>query len=380
LQSALVVTLMQSRGYAAPAVVETVGRARQLCEQLNQPRQFANVLYVQCGYRIQRGELLLAGQDAMQHLQIGEAWNDPVVTSAALLNAGSIWLHRGEFVAALAYATRLFELYDPAHDAAFAAISPQEQQAVALILQSGALFGLGLLDQAQSRRDEALVTARQRRHALTLALTLTVACNQRTSSGLEPALLLAQAEDLQAHCADHGLPQFAAMASVHRGAALSTLGRVDQGLALVMQGLAAYRATGALLSVPLILNALAHCYRRAGQPNEGLRSLEEAAHLIETMEIRNGEAEMYRTRGELLIAVGDRVAAEGEFLQAIKVARRQNGKFFELQAAGSLARLWRDQGKRTEALELLGPIYDWFTEGFDAPDLKDAKALMDELA
>ena len=89
---------------------------------------------------------------------------------------------------------------------------------------------------------------------------------------------------------------------------------------------------------------------------------------------------MYRRRGEFLLVVGDRAAAEASFLQAIDVARRQNAKLLELQAASKLARLWRDQGKRAEARDLLGPIYNWFTEGFDAPDLKDAKALLDELA
>ena len=113
--------------------------------------------------------------------------------------------------------------------------------------------------------------------------------------------------------------------------------------------------------------------------DDGLRSLEEAAHLIETMEIRVAEAEMHRTRGELLIAVGDRAAAEAAFLQAIKVAGCQNAKLFELQAACSLARLWRDQGKHREARDLLGPIYNWFTEGFDTKDLRDAKALLQEL-
>ena len=89
---------------------------------------------------------------------------------------------------------------------------------------------------------------------------------------------------------------------------------------------------------------------------------------------------MYRRRGEFLFFVGDRGAAEASFLQALDVARRQNAKLLELQAASVLARLWRDQGKRAQARDLLGPVYHWFTEGFDAPDLRDAKALLDELA
>jgi predicted ATPase len=118
---------------------------------------------------------------------------------------------------------------------------------------------------------------------------------------------------------------------------------------------------------------------KAGQPAEGLKCLDEAACLIEATQIRSAEAGMYRRRGEFLLVVGDRAAAEASFLQAIDVARRQKAKLLELQAASALARFWRDQGKGTEARKLLGPIYNWFVEGFDAPDLKDAKALLDEL-
>ena len=181
-------------------------------------------------------------------------------------------------------------------------------------------------------------------------------CERDAGVRSEPGLLLGRAENLQAHCAEHVLPYFAAMASVYRGWALSLLGRTDQGLALVTEGLAAYRATGALLYVPKLLLLLADCYRNAGEPKEGLKYLDEAAGLIEGTEIRGVEADIYRRRGEFLLVVGDRGAAEANFLQALDVARRQNAKLFELQAASVLARLWREQGKRTEARDLLGPI------------------------
>jgi tetratricopeptide (TPR) repeat protein len=380
LQIALIVTLMQTRGYAAPAVAETVTRARQLCEQLNQPPQFAHVLYVQCGYRILHGELPLACQNAMEHLQLGEARNDPVVKLTACLNAASAWGLRGEFVAARAYAEQMLELYDPAQSAVIATISPQIPELCAPLYLARALHYLGFLDQARVRCDEALIGARRRAHALTLALVLQIACGCDDRVQSEPALLLARAEDMQAHCAEHNLPYFAAVASVYRGLALSRLGSADRGLALVREGLAAYRATGALVSVPSILLCLADCHRNAREPREGLKYLDEAACLIEATDMRAAEADLYRTRGELLLVVGDRAAAEASFLQAIDVARRQKAKLLELRAASMLAQFWRDQGKRAEAHDLLGPIYSWFTEGFDAPDLKDAKALLDELA
>ena len=157
------------------------------------------------------------------------------------------------------------------------------------------------------------------------------------------------------------------------------LGRSEEGLALQTNAIMSNRTIGALLSVPLQLTMLAESYGNAGRPNEGLRQLEEAARLIEVTQVRMGEADLHRVRGELLISVGDPTAAEAAFQQAIAVAHQQNAKFWELRAATSLGRLWRDQGKRIEARDLLAPIYDWFTEGFDTPVLQDAKALLDQL-
>jgi predicted ATPase len=117
-----------------------------------------------------------------------------------------------------------------------------------------------------------------------------------------------------------------------------------------------------------------------GQPVEGLNCLAEAAQIIETTEERVNEAELHRVHGDLLNTTGDRSAAERDYRQALAVAERQSAKLFELRSATSLARLWRDQGKTADAQALLAPIYNWFTEGFDAPDLVDAKALLHELA
>jgi predicted ATPase/class 3 adenylate cyclase len=379
-RSALTVTLMQTQGYAAPAVSETLSRARQLCEQLNRPPQFANVLYAQCGYRILRGELLLACQDAKEHLELGEARNDPVVKSTACFNSAAAWFLRGEFAEARAYAERVLELYDTAHSSLYATVSAQDPQLGALSRLSCALCSLGYLDQARVRRNEALEKARQRAHAHSLAFTLATVWEHDASVQLEPALLLESAKELQAHCARHGFPYFAAIATAYSGAALSASGQEDEGLAMLAEGLAAYRATGALVAVPSILRSLAECHRRAGQPREGMMCLDEAARYSEAMHIRSNKAEIYRLRGELLIAVGDPVSAEASFRQAIAVAHSQSAKLWELRAAVSLAQFLRDRGKRGEARDLLVPIYGWFREGFGTPVLQIAKALLDELA
>ena len=158
------------------------------------------------------------------------------------------------------------------------------------------------------------------------------------------------------------------------------MGGSEEGIPLLVQGLAVYRNTGANLLVPFYLTMLAEVHGMAAQPDEGLNQLAEAATLVEATKERWAEAEIHRLRGDLLDAVGDRATAEQSYLQAISVARQQSAKFFELRASASLARFWRNQGKRTEARDLLAPIYGWFAEGVAAPVLREAKALLEQLS
>jgi hypothetical protein len=142
---------------------------------------------------------------------------------------------------------------------------------------------------------------------------------------------------------------------------------------------ATWRAAGTKLWLPHHLTILADAYGMAGQPEEGLDRFAEAAILIETTQERCIEPEMHRVRGKLL-AMNERNAAEDSYCRALAVVRQQSARLFELRAGMSLAQLWCDQGKRTEARDLLSLIYDRFTEGLDTPVLEDAKALLDELA
>jgi len=196
----------------------------------------------------------------------------------------------------------------------------------------------------------------------------------------DPTTLITSADNLVALCAEHSLPYWAAVGKALRGLHLSRLGHSDEAIALTMAALADYQATGSVTVVPMLLTFIAEALHSARRPNEGLEKLDEAIRQIEATGERWTESDTHRVRGDLLIAVGETVAAEKSFHQAIGVARRQSAKLFELRGATSLARLWRDQGKRTEARDLLAPIYGWFTEGFDTPVLQDAKALLDQLA
>ena len=189
----------------------------------------------------------------------------------------------------------------------------------------------------------------------------------------------ASAPRLVALSAEHGFALWQAAGIVLDGWALAEAGHTVEGIARIEDGLDAYRATGARLFVPYFLALLGVTRGAAGEGAEGQRLLAEALDAGRASGERWFEAELYRLLGELSLAGGDRGKAEACFHSAIACARAQSAKLWELRATTSLARDWAERGKRTEASNLLMPTYGWFTEGFDSPDLRDAKALLDEL-
>jgi predicted ATPase len=160
------------------------------------------------------------------------------------------------------------------------------------------------------------------------------------------------------------------------------LGDTTAGVGHIRQGLAASEGVGPRLYHPYFLSLLAEASGQAGQPEAGLQALAEAVTLVATTQTRWWEAELYRLKGELLrqLPSPDAHQAEACFQQALAVTRCQQAKSLELRAAMSLSRLWQQQGKRDEVRQLLAPIYGWFTEGFDTPDLQEAKVLLKELS
>jgi predicted ATPase len=181
---------------------------------------------------------------------------------------------------------------------------------------------------------------------------------------------------------EQGFAQWLAQGTIFRGWALAEGGQGAEGMAEMRQGLAAHQATGAELARPHYLALLAGAYGNAGQANEGLTLLGEALAAVDARGERWCEAELYRLQGELLLerSAAHDVEAEACLQQALAVARRQQAKSWELRAAMSLSQLWQRQGKRAEAHQLLAEVYDWFTEGFDTADLREAKALLEEWA
>src|SRR5215472_574918 len=184
------------------------------------------------------------------------------------------------------------------------------------------------------------------------------------SEGMESApTMLQSAEKVLAISAEQGFPMWFAAGNIMRGWCLGAAGQAAESISLVSKGVADVGSTSCNLVVPFNLMVLAQLYGKAGQPEDGLNRLVEAVKLVEATQERWAEAEMHRLRGALLLSMSKHAEAENSYRQALSVAQRQSAKFWELRAATSLARLWRDQGKGTEARDLLAPVYGWFTEG-----------------
>jgi predicted ATPase len=367
-----------TQGFAAAAVGETYTRARALCEQLNRPPEIVPVLYGQIVYHLQKGLLRPAREIAANLLQRGEGGADAAMTVMGHRLSGISRFYFGEFLAARAHLEQALAQFDPAHRPFYMSFHIQDPLVAVLNFLSWDLCCLGYLYQARFRIEVAVEEAHKLGHAFSLANALTRACwvDWATRPREE---LQARADALIAVSAEHGIPYSRAVGTVFQGWGLARNGQTGEGVALLQAGMAAFRGTGAVTWMPFFLTLLAEAEGRVKEQDRGLGHLAKAERLIAETEERWAEAEVHRVRGELLRAGHNAVAAERSFSQAVDIAQQQSAKFWELRAAISFARLWREQGKRVAARDLLAPTYGWFAEGFDTPLLKEAKALLDEL-
>ena len=251
-----------------------------------------------------------------------------------------------------------------------------------MYFRSKALWLLGYPEAALADIDQALKDARESGHAASLAWALIGSfffvdsyCGNYTTANGRADELLALADEKDAAL-------WRAWGMLGRGWLLDLTGRAADAVQMTTSGIAAWRSTGATMHLPSWLSHLAAVYAELGQLDEAWRCIGEAMSIIETAKERWFEAEVNRIAGAIALKSPEPDAAKAEayFERALTAARQQQAKSWELRAAMSMARLWRDQGKRDEARDLLAPVYGWFTEGFDTLDLKEAKALLDELA
>lgn len=376
----LAMPLQSVKGYAAPEVGLLYTRMRELCNQVGETSLLFPVLWLAHSYYTVRAELQMAIEVAQHLLSLAENANDPVLVAMAHWALG--WVHRcrGEFEPARTHLKQVIDWYDPQRHHFLTFLYAQDPGVVCRSQLSIVLWMLGYPDQALRCSQEALALAQEVSHPFSIAFAQLV-CTSVYSFRLNAPMTQQMAEILIELSTEHGFSHWLALGNWFRGFALIQQGQVDQGITQALQGMADYQATGAALDYSLYLAGLIEGYMKAGRIETALSALAEDLVFIEKTGERYGEALLHKLKGELLqIRAVDEAEIEKCFWQGIEVARQQHAKSLELRVTITLCRLWQKQGKLKEARQLLTEIYDWFTEGFDSGDLKQARDLLRELS
>jgi predicted ATPase len=292
----------------------------------------------------------------------------------ALLNTGDIESGR-------AHLDRAIALYEPVAHRPLATLFAIDTRVNVLAYRSHALWYLGYPQAALADADYALKAAREIGQAATLMFAGAFASATYIHCG-NYAVAKAQLSEVTVLAGEKSALFWKAFGMAQQGGVLALTGKPSDAVHMITSGTTALRSTGATLFGPWHFSHLANAYAELSQFDDAWRCISEAVTAVETTKESWCEAEVHRVAGEIAVMLPepDTAKAESYFNRALAVARQQQAKSWELRAAMSMARLWRDQGKRDEARELLAPVYGWFAEGFDTRDLKEAKALLDELA
>jgi predicted ATPase len=378
----LATALMAVKGYADPETVAALERANRLVTEtasVGTPLHFS-VLYGLWTSTHVGGAMAAGLEHAANFLSSAQSQpsSGPLLVGHRILAQSLIV--GGDYRAALAHAETAVSLYRPDEHRDSAFRYRQDIGVSAFVVLSLALWHHGYPDRSARAADRALAHGRQLGHAHTLCHALTWT-GRAAVFARDVATVRACGNDCVAVASEHGFAHWAAGGRILQGWAEAQQGQATTAIARIRDGLAATEATGARYNTPFHLALLAEALALAGKIEEGLASLDDALATAAVSGVRGWDAEIHRLRGELTgrLPHPDPAQAADSFRTALAIARDQGTRGYELRAAVSLARLWREEGRRGEALELLAPVYGWFTEGFDTADLKDAKALLDEL-
>jgi predicted ATPase/DNA-binding SARP family transcriptional activator len=360
-------------------------RARQLCEQLGKESELCRVLGELALFHYVRAEHRQACELAEEALNLAQRSGDPLLVALGHWLLGLVFFGLGEYTAAQTHLQQVISFYEPQeHHQAFVSLRGYDGGVSTLSFDACCLWALGYPEQALQRSDEALALARELDHPFSLADGLAFGGCLFNKMRRDAYALRHHAEELMRLSREKALPGWLATGTAYRGEAAVMLGQFQEGMALMREGMGAEQAAGIRMYLTEHLCTLAESLGKAGQPGQGLATLDEALSLVEETEQRQWEAELHRLQADLLLLQGEdaaaQAAAEASYLRALEVARRQHARSWELRAATGLARLWQEQGRTAEAREMLAGIYGWFTEGFDTPDLLEARGLLEELS
>ncbi|MFB9265049.1 AAA family ATPase [Bradyrhizobium erythrophlei] len=387
LQVALITPLIHLKGHAAAETKAAAEQARLLIEHaealgetLEDPLLLFSVLFAFWVANVVAFNGDVMREFAAQFLALAEKHGGTVPLIVGHRVMGTSLLYTGEIAAGRGHLDRAIALYNPAEHRSLATRLAQDAGVAALSYRSWALWLLGYPDAALRDTDNALKEARE----MGQAAELMTALNRIAVSNIifrNCVAATAQAREVFALAEERGSPFWKAWGMMNEGSVLALTGRASDAIEMLISGIAALRTTGTTWLLPVYLTHLARAHADLGHFDDAWRCIGDAITAVETTKEKWWEAEVHRVAGEIALKSPEPDVAKAQacFERALAVALAQQAKSWELRAATSLARLLRDQGKRQQARELLAPIYDWFTEGFDTLDLREAKALLAEL-
>jgi class 3 adenylate cyclase/predicted ATPase len=388
LQIALVNALMHVKGYAAPEPKAAVEQARQFIERaeaLGEPPEDPLLLFSAL-YGVWAASYVAFNGDvtrelASQFVALAEKQDQivPLMIGHRLM-ANSLML-TGDISKGLEHYNQAFAFYDPAKHRSLATRFGQDVGVSIFVYRALAQWMLGCPDTALADANHALEDARAGGQAGTLmyaqfhtSLTNVLCANH--------AAAIAQSEEVVRLADEKNAAIWKALATMQKGCVLALSGKASEGIGMITSGIATYKSTGSRVYLPIFLAHLARAYAEVDQFDDAWHCIGETLSAVETTKERWYEAEINRISGEIALKLPRLGPPQAEiyFERALTIARAQQAKSWELRAAMSVTRFWRDQGMQEKAKALLAPIYGWFTEGFDTHDLKEAKALLVEIS
>ena len=380
LQTMLGIAFLSVKGFGAAEVASTFSRAGELCDRVGDSPYQLPILHGLWVYHAMRAEWELTKIPANHCLALAKKSKDPGALTLAHMLVGIIGAFTGEFEHSLDHLMKGVGYYDDAQHRELALTYGHHPAPLCMDMAAWGHWLAGFPDTYLRKDEEALALARDLDHPLTSAGVIVHAALWDSVRDDVPRALK-HAEETIALCKEAGIPLRQIEGEIIEGWAIAEQGETQRGIAEVEKAIDDWRAISCEIGRPWWLALLAKARIKSDEPDAALAAFHEALNIIEETNERAWEAELYRLKGVALLAKdsGDSKAIEGCFTKAIAVAQAQKAKSLELRAATSLARLWQRQGKTQEAHDLLAPVYDWFTEGFGTADLKDAKALLEEL-
>ena len=398
LQLSLAVPLYATKGLAAPEVGRVITRVQDLYQQLGEPPQLLQALASIAQFTSLRAEYRKTIELYKKINRIAEKAGDALYSKLAAGFGTWSYLNIGNFSESLAKAKIWIDVYDPEKHAPLIFAFGWDLGVVAKNVFSWALWFLGYPDQAARISEESVALAQKLEHPHTLAFALTfdlvVRIYRRELQGFKE-----MAEELTRLSKEKGFIYWEMHGIFYMGYIQALEGQVEEGLTKMQQAIDTLDAIGAGTCFTRLYTRIMEVHILSGQAYKGLDVFEKAMEVLRTYDERYCEAELYRLKGELLLIKAEEgnkqkekpkkdknktgkleKEAEALFTKAIEVSRKQQAKSWELRAVMSLSRLWQKQGKKEEARKMLKEVYDWFSEGFDTADLKEAKAFLEELS